>query len=241
MTWISENWGTDTYWLGGPIDSKGFLYEHQLGHLDKLDNDLTRRGKIIFSDGKLAQPNDLLISRNYNKKQDLVEITSKKQVTFIDFSLRSYDHIFFFNNSTRFGDVINNSQLQYRLQNLKMVARRTRGWDGKPFAQGVVVTNTGLLPGLESLATDIVKARDTEKSQFNTFLSDVSKGDIIPSKKSIIEEIISDESVEFAYKQGLNSASGTNLAIDALFRNSAIDIPGTLTNSGYLLMENLES
>ena len=228
MTWIGENWGTDTYWLGGPIDSKGFLYEHQLGHLDKLDNDLTRRGKIIFSDGKLAQPNDLLISRNYNEKQDLVEITSKKQVTFIDFSLRSYDHVFFFNNSTRFGDVINNSQLQYRLQNLKMVARRTRGWDGKPFAQGVIVTNTGLLPGLESLATDIVKSRDTEKSQFNTFLSDVSKGDIIPSKKSIIEEIISDETVAFAYKQGLNSASGTNLAINALFRNSSIDIPGTL-------------
>lgn len=228
MTWIGENWGTDTFWLGGPIDSKGFTYEHQLGHLDKLDNDLTRRGKIIFSDGKLAQPSDLLISRNYNEKQDLVEITSKKQVTFIDFSLRSYDHVFFFNNSTRFGDVINNGQLQYRLQNLKMVARRTRGWDGKPFAQGVIITNTGLLPGLESLADDVVRAKDLEKSQFNTFLSDVSNKDIIPSKKSIIEEIIADESVEFAYKQGLNSASGTNLAIDALFRNSAIDIPGVL-------------
>jgi len=228
MTWIGENWGTDTFWLGGPIDSKGFLFEHQLGHLDKLDNDLTRRGKIIFSDKTLAQPNDLLISRNYNEKQDLVEITSGKQVTFIDFSLRSYDHVFFFNNSTRFGDVINNSQLQFRLPNLKMVARRTRGWDGKPFAQGVVITNTGLFPGFESLATDIIKSKDSEKSQFNTFLSDVSKKDIIPTKKSIIDEIIADESVEFGYKQGLNSASGTNLAIDALFRNSSIDIPGVI-------------
>jgi len=228
MTWIGENWGTDTFWLGGPIDSSGFLYEHQQGHLDKLDNDLTRRGKIVFSDGKLAQPSDLLISRNYNDKQDLVEITSQKQVTFIDFSIRSYDHVFFFNNSTRFGDVINNSQLQFRLPSMKLIARRTRGWDGKPFAQGVVVTNTGLLPGFESLTDDVIKSRESEKSQFNTFLSDVSKGDIIPDKKSIIEEIIADESVEFAFKQGLISASGTNLAIEALFRNSAIDIPGVL-------------
>ena len=228
MTWIGENWGTDTFWLGGPIDSNGFLYEHSLGQLDRLDNNLTKRGKIIFSDGNLAQPKDLLISRDYNENQDLVEITSKKQVTFIDFSVRNYDHIFFFNNSTRFGDVINNSQLQYRLPNLKMVARRTKGWNGRPFAQGVIVTNTGLLPGLDSLADDVIRSKDSEKSQFNTFLSDVSKRDIVPSKKSIIEEIISDESVEFAYKQGLTSASGTNLSIDALFRNSAIDIPGVL-------------
>ena len=50
----------------------------------------------------------------------------------------------------------------------------------------------------------------------------------IATKKSIIDEIIADESVEFGYKQGLNSASGTNLAIDALFRNSSIDIPGVI-------------
>ena len=231
MTWISENWGTDTFWLGGPIGNSGFTFEHELGHLDRLNSNLTERGKIFFADGAEAQPNDLLISRNYEKHTDLVEVTADKQVTFIDFSLRNYDHIFFFNNSTRFGDVINNNQFQNRIPSLKMIARRTRGWDGRPFAQGVIVTKEGMLPGFESLTDDVLQARNPEKSQFNPFLNNISNSDIIPGNTgSIINEFISDDSVDFAFKQGLASASGTNLAINALFRNSAIDIPGSIQN-----------
>jgi hypothetical protein len=227
--WIEQNWGTEHFVVASPVsESAGFKISHAEGQLDRLDSDLLRRGKIIFAGGQIAQGSDLLITRDYEPSTDLIQPTSRKQIVFADIKTRKYDHVFYFNSVTRFNDLLMDQVSNQRLSYLSMVARRSRGWTGRYQALGLLPTATGLLPGFDALVSDIYETRRPENSQFNNFLGRVSKSNVVPARASVLRQIIEDNSVEFQYKQGLQNATGTNLAIDALLRNSAIDLPGKL-------------
>ena len=229
FNWIEENWGTDHFVVVSPVsEAQGFKIAHPEGQLDRLDSDLLSRGKIIFAGGQIAQGSDLLITRDYEPYTDLIQPTARKQIVFAEIKTRKYDHVFYFNSLTRFNDLLVDQVSNQRLSYLSMVARRSRGWTGRYHAVGLLPTATGLLPGFDALVSDIYETRRPENSQFNQFLGRLSKSNVVPAKASVLREIIEDNSVEFQYKQGLQNATGTNLAIDALLRNSAIDLPGKL-------------
>ena len=71
-----------------------------------------------------------------------------------------------------------------------------------------------------------------ERVAFDTLKTDIARGNVVPSKKSVIADIVQDSSSSYLYRQGLQRAVGTNLAIDALFRNRNIDIPGNEQDVG---------
>ncbi len=227
LAWIDENWGEEHYVIVEPATAAGgFKIRHEEGQLDQLNSDLLKRGKILFASGKLAQGADLLTTRDYEENTDLIQSLNDEQVIFADLKIRKYDHVFFFNSKTRFNDLIIDHITGQRLNYLGIVGRRTRGWDGRYQANGVMPTATGLLPGFDALVSDVSELRRLEKSQFNNFLGRLSKSNVVPSKTTVLSEVIPDAGVEFLFRQGLQSASGTNLAITAFFRNANIDIPG---------------
>lgn len=229
FNWIEENWDPSHFVVASPVsEAQGFKIAHPEGQLDRLDSDLLRRGKIVFADGRIAQGSDLLITRDYEPDTDLIQPIARKQIVFADIKTRKYDHVFYFNSVTRFNDLIQDQISNQRLNYLSMVARRSRGWTGRYQALGLLPTATGLLPGFDALTSDIYESRRPENSQFNQFLGRVSRSNVVPARDSVLREIIEDNSVEFQYKQGLQNATGTNLAIDALLRNSAIDLPGKI-------------
>lgn len=227
MSWISENWGSDIFVVVSPISSdQGFRFQHAEGQLERLDAEQLRRGKILFFSGRLAQNKDLFVTRDIEPNIDYVQSLDQQQIVFADLRLRKFDHVYYFNSFTRFGDLLIDKQTNTRIDYLDMVARRSRGWTGRTQAQGMIPANRGLLPGFDAVISDIVESRRPEKSQFDTFKGSLSKSNVVPLKTSVLNEIILDPSVSFQFRQGLQAASGTNLAIDALFRNREFDIPG---------------
>lgn len=227
LSWIDENWSEEHFCVVEPATAAGgFKIHHEEGQLDQLNSDLLKRGKILFASGKLAQGSDLLTTRDYEENTDLIQSLNDEQVIFADLKIRKYDHVFFFNSKTRFNDLIIDHVTGQRLDYLGIVGRRTRGWDGRYQANGVLPTFTGLLPGFDTLINDIIESRRPEKSQFDNFLGRLSKSNVVPVKTTVLSEVIPDAGVEFLFRQGLQSASGTNLAITAFFRNANIDIPG---------------
>lgn len=229
--WIAENWSSEHYVIVSPAGvASGFKIEHATGQLDRLDADLLRQGKIILSNNTVAKNSDLLITRNYDTNIDFIQPLNNKQILFAQIALRNYDHVFYFNSKTRFGDVLVDFQSNQRLDYLKLVARRSRNWNGRMQAPGSLPVARGVLPGFDALTTDIVESRRPEKSQYNTFYGELSKSSVVPSTASILSEVIADSSVEFQYRQGLKRATGTNLSFDAFFRNASIDFPGSDQN-----------
>lgn len=226
LTWIAENWGTDHFCLVGVATEDGLKFSHARGTLDRLDADLGRTGKVLFSTGRSALSNELQITREYEKNVDKIVPTAGQQIVFVNFSTRDYDHVVYINRKTKFGDLVIDLQTGNRIDVLGLSARRTNGWTGRPTARGVTLTPAGLIPGFDALVSDIVDSHKPEQNAFDSIKTDIAKSDVVPAKSTIIDQLIQDKSTQHFYKQGLQTAMGTNLAVDALLRNSKIDIPG---------------
>lgn len=226
LGWSEENWANTHYCVVGVATIDGLKFKHERGTLDRLDADLGRTGKILFNSGRSALANELLITRDFEPNIDKIVPTVNDQIVFADFRVREYDHVVYINRKTKFGDMIVDLQTGSRLDTLKLSGRRTYNWTGRPNARGVLPQENGILPSFDTLVSDIIESHKPELSAFDTFKTRVARSNAVPSKESVVFDIIQDNTTAHLYRQGLQSASGTNLAIDALFRNNNIDIPG---------------
>ncbi len=226
LGWAEENWADTHYCVVGVATNDGLKFKHERGALDRLDADLGRTGKILFNSGRSALASELLITRDFEPTIDKIVPTVDDQIVFADFRVREYDHVVYINRKTKFGDMIVDLQTGSRLDTLKLSGRRTYNWTGRPNARGIIPQETGILPSFDTLAADIIESHKPELSAFDTFKTRIARSNAVPSKESVIFDIIQDNTTAHLYRQGLQSASGTNLAINALFRNNNIDIPG---------------
>lgn len=226
LQWINEFWGQDHNCIIGVATADGLKFGHQRGTIERLDADLGRTGKVIFDNGKSALATDLLITRDYEPNVDKIVSLNSEQIVFVDFKLREYQHVVYVRRTTKFNDLIVDLQTGHRLDVLAISARRTMAWTGRPNARGVSLTDTGLLPGFETLTSDIINVHKPEQNAFDVAESRIAKGNVVPSKATVINELIQNRTMSHLYQQGLQSSSGTTLAIDALLRNDNIDIPG---------------
>jgi len=224
--WISENWGTEHHCVVGVATTDGLKISHTRGILDRLDADLGRTGKILFDNGRSALSGELLITRDYEENVDKVMPLNANQIVFAEFATRNYDHIVYVNPKTKFGDLIADFQTGNRIETLSISSRRTPLWNGRPHARGVLVEKSGLLPGFDALISDVKDSHKVELTGFDSYKNKIGKSNVVPAKATVINELIQDQDTAHAYRQGLQSAAGTNLAINALFRNEEIDIPG---------------
>jgi hypothetical protein len=228
LGWSEENWADTHYCVVGVATNDGLKFKHERGTLDRLDADLGRTGKILFNSGRSALASELLITRDFETDVDKIVPTVNDQIVFADFKIREYDHVVYINRKTKFGDMIVDLQTGSRLDTLKLSGRRTYNWTGRPNARGILPQENGILPSFDTIISDIIESHKPELSAFDTFKTRVARSNAVPSKESVIFDIIQDNTTAHLYRQGLQSASGTNLAIDALFRNNIIDIPGRI-------------
>lgn len=226
LAWSDENWGTKHYCVVGPIGNNGLEFAHEFGTLDRLDADVGRIGKIMFSSGRSALASELLITRNIRPGVDKIIPTVNEQIVFADLRLRQYDHVVYINKKTKFNDLISDLQTGQRLDVLEMFARRTFGWTGRPGATGVLTQRNSILPGFDSLASDIIDSHRPELQAFDLFKTTLARSNVVPLQSSIIFDIIHDNTTAHLFRQGLQYSAGTNLAMNALFRNKNLDIPG---------------
>lgn len=226
LSWVEEKWGNDHYCVVGVATTDGLKIQHQMGILSRLDADLGRTGKVLYANGRSATAGELLITRDFDHYVDKVAPLIDEQIVFVNFEIQNYDHVFFISKKTKFGDLIADLQTDNRLNELSISGRRTYNWNGRPHAPGIIPQQYTTLPGFDSLVEDIIVSHMPERIAFDPIKTEIARGNVAPAKKSVLIDLIQDTASSYLYKQGLQSAVGTNLGIDALFRNRNIDIPG---------------
>lgn len=226
LEWIAENWSSSHFCIVSVATSDGLKFKHTQGTLDRLDADLGRTGKILFANGRSALASDLLITRDYEPQTDKIVPVTGNQIVFVDFATRDYDHAVYINRKTKYGELIIDLQMDNRIDVLALSSRRTNGWTGRPTARGVLIQQNGLLPGYDALISDVLNSHKPEQNAFDTIKTEIAKSNIVPAKYTVLDSLIQDKDTQHFYKQGLQTAMGTNLAINAFFRNSRVDIPG---------------
>ena len=226
LEWIAENWASNHFCIVSVATADGLKFKHARGALDRLDAELGRTGKILFANGRSALANELLITREYEDQTDKIVPVNNDQIVFVDFATREYDHAVYINRRTKYGELIIDLQMDNRIDVLALSSRRTNGWTGRPTARGVLIQQNGLLPGFDALVSDVLNSHKPEQNAFDTIKTEIAKSNIVPAKYTVLDSLIQDKDSQHFYKQGLQTAMGTNLAINAFFRNSRVDIPG---------------
>lgn len=225
LSWIGEQWGSDIYCIVGVVTNNGLQFKHETGFLSRLDAELGRTGKVLYLNNRSATANELLITRDFGEQTDKVSPLTDQQIVFVNFETQDYDHVFFVQKKTKFGDLLADLQCGNRLEKLTLSGRRTYNWTGRPHAPGVILQQSSMLPGFDTLVSDILSSQTPERVAFDTLKTSIARADVVPSKQSVIFDVIQDSSSAYLYRQGLQGSVGTNLAIDALFRNRNIDTP----------------
>jgi hypothetical protein len=226
IQWSEEQWGDKHYCVVGPVGNDGIKFAHSFGSLDRLDAEIGRSGKIILNSGRSALASELLITRDVEPGIDKIVPMVTDQIVFADLRVRNYDHIVYLNKKTKFGDLIVDLQTGQRLDVLELAGRRTYGWTGRPSARGTIPVEHTVTPGFDTLVSDIIDSHRPELQAFDSFKTQMARSDVVPLQNSVVFDIIQDSTTAHLYRQGLQFAAGTNLAIDALFRNKNLDIPG---------------
>jgi hypothetical protein len=229
LAWSAERWDNSHYCIVGIVSSNGAIkFTHNYGMLERLDNSPGRTGKVMFNSGRSALANELLVTRDIEQHTDMIVSLKDEQIVFVDFRLRNFDHTVYVNRKTKFGDLIFDPQTGNKLNSMKFFGRRTYNWTGRPSAPGTIIENYSILPGFDTLSADIIESHKPELSTFDGFKTRLARSNVIPAKSSVIFDIIQDPTTAYLYQQGLQSATGTTLSINALFRNNNIDMPGRL-------------
>ncbi len=225
LQWIAEQWGTDNFCVVGVVTSNGVKFHHEIGAMSRLDASLGRTGKVLFANGRSATANELLITRDFEENVDKITPLTEQQIVFVDFRTQNYDHVIYVNNTTKFGDLVVDLQCGNRLEQLSLSGRRTYNWTGRPHARGIIPQADSVLQGFDTLVDDILTSQSPERAAFDTVKTEIARADVVPAKQSVVFDVIQDNTAAYLYRQGLQGSVGTNLAIDALFRNRNIDVP----------------
>lgn len=227
LTWIDQNWGTDHVCVVGIVTANGIKIRNSKGSLVDLSLQIGKNNVILLNN-EISQNDHIEVTRNYQPGVDKVSMTNDKQIVFVNFQTRMYDHTIVVNNKTRFGENIVNFQTGNRVNSIEVFGKRTSNWTGRPSAPGILPHSSGALPGFETLVNDIVHSHMSEGSAFDSTKTALAWNDVLPEDNSIVSKLINDTTTAHLFKQGLQATAGTTSAIESFFRNSNLDALGAL-------------
>lgn len=137
--------------------------------------------------------------------------------------LVEYQHVVFLSNVTRFNDLIYNPITAQYHQTLVVDAYRSDNWDGRLSAGGSIITNDGVLPNFEKLASDIPRYYDRSNTVDDPVKRDQARNlyGWYPND-TYMDPIGADDRSRFDYYRGMIQSKGTNRPINAFARGTRI-------------------
>jgi len=133
LYWTQQGWGENNVMVLNPLANKVYLNTPGavVGEITQ-----TSPNSITDQNFKPITNNNFTVKRIDNQFE--LEITDKRALGFLEFSLIQHEHILIFNNITVFNDIIYQSELGNRQIRLKLVGFVSNNWNGNLAPAGFV-------------------------------------------------------------------------------------------------------
>lgn len=133
-----QGWDNSTVLSLTPSGSS-IRFDNGVAVVDDI-SDSYNGSRILNSDGKLVNKRDYRVYRDGTSFQIKLN-DSTKGIQLLDIETVQKEHTLLFDNTTVFNDVIYLPKIGNRQQRLKIIGRKTAGWDGTLFASGFLVNH----------------------------------------------------------------------------------------------------
>ena len=143
LFFTQQSWDDNTIISLTPAESQ-IKFDTGISVVEDMNNSFTGT-RIVDSDNKVVKIKDYRVYRDGTSFELTLKDTTKG-IHLVDLRTVQYEHTLVFDNTTVFNDVIYQPILGNRQQRLKLVGRKTKGWDGSLRAPGFLVNHRPVDP-----------------------------------------------------------------------------------------------
>jgi len=201
-----------------PIAKQAVLVS-ETGQISNVESVMFGAYGILDKNAEPIDQNLTTVVRNV----DTMTVTSQEDMYAVRAFVTEYQHVVFFSNITKFNDIIYDPVLALYHKLLKVETYRTDNWEGRPEADGFVISDGKMYPNFEKQAFDFVRYYD----RFNT-VDDPVKRDQARNlygwypNDAYMDAIGAEDRSRFDYYRGMIKAKGTIRPAVAFARGSII-------------------
>ena len=221
LFWATENHSANESITLSPQGNQ-IIFESGTGKIAELKNNINEQYSLTDADGKRINVKDSGILREDNK----ITITppTGKAIYGCLVHTELVEHAVVFNNTTSFNDLIYNNVLGIRQDRLEINAQRSKNWDGRYNAEGLILTRAGgVLPNFDLLVDSIRTYHDPSATTIDPIKTDLARGLIGFNKDSSLSNVMLSDPAQFEFYKGIIRNKGTANSISSILRSDIVN------------------
>jgi hypothetical protein len=189
---------------------------------------------VLDVDGNPIAQESFTVNRSPGRL-DIIRGTNARAIYGVRLQVAAYQHVVFFSNTTRFGDIIYDPVLGMFQPALYVDSYRTTGWVGRLEAPGFIIQERGnLLPNFEKQVKDITRLYSLVNPVDDPTMRDQARNryGYIPDQ-SYMTILDAEDRTQFDFYRGLLKAKGTKRAIIAYSRGTRVGTGGVIVTEDW--------
>jgi len=217
-------WSTEVHPVGDSIKlsplSEQVKFNSTSGKISKISKQINDQYSIVDENGNAIIPEDCSIVREDNT---IIINPIENRIYGILLNTELVEHAFVINNKTVFNDIINDNVLGVRQERLEVKTQRSRNWDGRYQAEGLVIVGDAVLPNFDTLIDSIRLYHDKDATLLDPIKSELAKGLIGYETTEDFADIKIDDKVGYEYYKGIINSKGTANSLTSLIRSNVVN------------------
>ena len=217
-------WSTEAHSVGESIKlsplSESVKFTSTTGKIAKIQRQINDQYSIVDENGNSIIPDRCSIVR---KDNEVIIEPIDNRIYAILLHTELVEHAFVINNKTVFNDIINDNILGVRQDRLEVKTQRSKNWDGRYQAEGLVIVGDAVLPNFETLIDSIRLYHDKDAQLLDPLKSQLAKGLIGYETTDDYADIKVDDKVGFEYHKGVMNSKGTANSLTSLIRSNVVN------------------
>lgn len=204
----------------------GIKFIAPLGRVSKIIDIDQGQYSIVDQEGKSIKATECQIVRD-GTTIDIVP-PDGKQIYGVIVYTNEIEHAMVVSNKTIFGDTIFNDVLNQRQRRLKIKGKRTANWNGTLTAEGYIITEDGLKPNFDTLASDMGKYNEIGHVPVEKQLYDASRRQYGYNERKYLREFELTLDDQYDFYVGMIRSKGTKNSIEVLLNSDKVLVPGSV-------------
>ena len=221
LFWTTENHDQNDSIVLSPMANK-IEFQSSTGKISEIKNSLKEQYSLIDSEGKMINIRDCLIVRQDNS----ITITppETKQIFGCLIHTELVEHAMVINNTTAFNDLIYNNKLGVRQDRLDIQTQRSKNWDGRYSAEGLIISSSGsVLPNFDLLVDSIRFYHDNGQQTIDPTKTDLARELIGFEKSTSLANVKLTDAAQFDFYKGTIRNKGTANSITSVLRSNVVN------------------
>jgi hypothetical protein len=197
LFWTTENHIQNDSIVLSPM-ANTITFESSTGKISEIKNSLKEQNSLVDSDGKMINIRDCSIVRQDNT----ITITAptERQIFGCLIHTELVEHAAVFNNNTAFNDLIYNNVIGIRQERLEIHTQRSKNWDGRYNAEGLIISSSGsVLPNFDLLVDNIRLYHENGFQTIDPVKTDLARGLIGFEKNNSLANIKLSDSAQYDF------------------------------------------